>query len=279
MTELTSHLTEGAQLTETSSGFTLSVTFLLEDVPGTGAQQQYFALQDARIPRIGDGHPVVPGISVLSRAVEPVDDTIMRISVEYGVPDTNEQQAYEIGQAPGPEGTISVSAAVSSEETQFDIAGRPLKVAYTGKLTDDDGNPVEVKNEEQVATVEIQRPEMIVNFTRKERGSPLFFAVEAVGKVNLTDLGIYRRGTLLLTRIDADSDDNGITFNVTYEFQYRPPGWAVTIVYTDPQTDRPPVDVDKGALGDGSFGLVSGNGLAQYEVYDVYDFGAFRLPF
>lgn len=275
---ITSSLIDGAQLTETASGFALTATYMLEDVPGRGDEQQYNALLDARIPRLGDSHPVIPNIRVTSRSAEPVDDQTIRISIEYGIPDTGDSPGYEIGQAPGPEGTISVSATAVTEETQFGINGAPLKVSYTGKLTDENGNPVEVKNDEQVATVEIQRPETVVAFSRKERGSPLFFAIDAVGKINLTDLGMYRRGTLLLTRIDADSDDNGITFSVTYEFQYRPAGWTATVVYIDPQTDRPPVDVDKSGLG-GVFGGTIANGIAIYDVYDTYDFGAFRLPF
>jgi|JI10StandDraft_1071094.scaffolds.fasta_scaffold23450_4 hypothetical protein len=274
---ITRNLIDGASLTESATGYALTVVYVLENVSGNGDQQQFNALQDARVPRIGDGHPVIPGIQVTERSAEPVDDTVMRVTVQYGVADAADTPAYELGQASGPQGTISISSAVVTEQTQFDVGGRPLKVSYTGKLTDDEGNPVEVKGEEQVATVEIQRPETIITFTRRERGSPLFFATDAVGSVNVTDIGRFRAGTLLLTRIEADSDDNGITFTVVYEFQYRPVGWTVTVVFVDPQTDRPPVDVERNGLGSSLTGVA--NGVAGYEVYPTYDFGAFRLPF
>lgn len=274
---ITRNLIDGASLTESATGYALTVVYVLENVSGNGDQQQFNALQDARVPRIGDGHPVIPGIQVTERSAEPVDDTVMRVTVQYGVPDAANTPAYDLGQASGPQGTISISSAVVTEQTQFDVRGFPLKVSYTGKLTDDKGETQEVKGEEQVATVEIQRPETIITFTRRERGSPLFFATDAVGSLNVTDIGRFRAGTLLLTRIEADSDDNGFTFNVVYEFQYRPVGWSVSVVYIDPQTDRPPVDVDKGALGPNALGAA--NGVARYDVYPTYDFGAFRLPF
>jgi len=274
-----SHLLEDSGLTHTASGYSLTVGYILQDVPGNGQAMLFNALQDPRIPSFGEAHPVIPRVRVTSRAARAIEDQTIQITIQYGVPDGADRTPVNPQTTPTPEGTISISAAVVSEETQFDRDGNPLKVSYTGTLIADDGNPVEVENEEQVATIEIQRPEMIVSFSRKEDRSPLIQARDAVGRVNSQDIGLYARGTLLLARIDADSDDNGDTFTVQYEFQYRPSGWAQTIVYIDPQTDRPPTDVNKSALGDRFGDRRAANGLAVYDVYPSYDFGSFRLPF
>ena len=273
------NLIDGGKISESADGYTHTVAYFLCAVPGDGQRQLWNALQDASIPRIGDPHPVVPGIVVTDRSGEPIDDGQIRVEVNYAPGNGTNTPAFDLNASGSrPEGTIAISSTATSEQTNFDKYGAPLKTTYTGKLVDDDGNETDVKNQEQVATIEVQRPQLLITFTRRERGSPLELAATVVGCINREDLGsIYAPQTLLCTRIDATSDDNGATFNVTYEFQHKPDTWAQVVVFIDNQIDRPPPDVVKAALG-GPFGARSANGLAVYDIYPEANFEALRLP-
>ncbi len=53
--------------------------------------------------------------------------------------------------------------------------------------------------------------------------------------------------TWLCTGIEGISNDNGLTYVITYSFQFRQDEWNHTVIYMDPNTSRPPPDVAFGA--------------------------------
>jgi hypothetical protein len=55
---------------------------------------------------------------------------------------------------------------------------------------------------------------------------------------------------------------------VTYRFQYRPDTWDATIVYIDPETDRPHPDINLGTL----------DGVIVEQIYQTSDFSTLDLP-
>ena len=115
--------------------------------------------------------------------------------------------------------------------------------------------------------MQVQRPQTVLAFTRKESRSPLQKSLIYRGKVNARKIGIFDPGTLLCTRLDGDSPDNGATFTVRYEFQFNDQTWSQDISWIDPETDRPPPDVSKS------------NGRKTVELYEEADFFDLNLPF
>jgi hypothetical protein len=71
--------------------------------------------------------------------------------------------------------------------------------------------------------------------------------------------------TWLCTGIGGRSQDNGLTYDVTYTFQYRADTWDATIRFIDPGTGQAPAD------------LVAGTGYKDVEVYPLADFNLLGL--
>lgn len=69
----------------------------------------------------------------------------------------------------------------------------------------------------------------------------------------------------LCTGITGISNDNGVTYVITYTFQYRADRWDQTVVYIDPNTGRPPTD------------LVLGRGKKLYAMQEQIDFNGLGL--
>jgi len=270
MTTRTENFVEGTSVTLDAQGSTAVRVFILQDVPGNTDSKLWNATQDSRIPPYGDPHPVIPGLQVTQVVATPLsdrDNAHVRVEVTYSVPNISDDVPFDQDTTPEEKGVMSLSAALVTEETNFDRNGRPLLVQYTGTLVDSEGNQVEVDNDEQIATLEIPRVMPVVSFTRRETESPIDAVQSLVGTINSRSIGGFAEKTILLTRIDASSQDGGLTFDVTYEFQHNERGWTSTVAWIDPETDRPPTDV------------TSTNGLADYELYREADHHFLRLPF
>lgn len=98
-------------------------------------------------------------------------------------------------------------------------------------------------------------------------------ARDFVGKVNKSgwllapDDPAY---TWLCTGIEGISNDNGSSYVITYSFQYREDYWMQTVLYIDPNTGRPPSDVDYGE------GVVPGS-KNSYTVQELAEFNILAL--
>ncbi len=285
MGEITRDLIEDAQLVLDESGGSLVRSHLLEDVPGDGDSQLWNAVLDPRIPRYGSPHPVVPGIRVTNISASSVDDGIVKVVITYSRPSSEEDTPYDpdTGAASDPDGrgTLSMSTNIIDEETNNAVDGVGLIVIYTGRLTDEAGNPVEVEDDPQVATITVGRPMSVVTFTRKETISPMLKSTRLVGTINSRSLGFFSPKTLLCSRIDATTSDDGLTFDVSYEFQFNRKTWDAEVVYIDKETGHPPPDIQISGdpyevKRDGL--VVARNGVSVYRVYPVSDFGELNLP-
>ena len=77
-------------------------------------------------------------------------------------------------------------------------------------------------------------------------------------------------GVWLCAGIEGISNDNGLTYVVTYSFQYRADYWEITVVYIDPNTGRPPKDL---AFGTSEGDIGSRNRYAFQESADFNELG------
>ena len=145
-------------------------------------------------------------------------------------------------------------------------AGRGLGQAYAHALA-------EAGADVAIAEIDVEAGEKVVEELRG-LGRDSFFIMADVSKradaIRMVDAVVSRWGRLevavnnaaisltgdpdrtwLCTRIDGQSQDGGVSFVVTYEFQIRrgpylseatPPtyqGWDAVVVYIDPETDKP----------------------------------------
>lgn len=259
-------------------------TFLVTGLDSnTTAGKLAVAMRAPGIPKIGDYHPEMRTLPVLDVYAEPKDgqpDTAM-VTVEYAFP----QGGGGIDFPPDNIATVEVVSTVTPAETNFDVGGNPLAVSYI--IEDDEAGTSTL--DEQIATASKQVPTASVIFRRRESRSPGLFSANFVGHVNLTDVFDDEPRTWLCTRIDGRSEDGGLTYNVTYEFQRSPnavianvrdslgqpilpagrntQGWDAVVLYED-------------AGGNTPLGVKAGEGVNLYNIYPAVEFRDLEgLPF
>lgn len=219
-------------------------------------------LGDAGIPSYYDQYPNTGGtgefaaIYALEISCEPLNEenTFYRVVASYSRPGFSEKDPGETSS----DSLIQVGSSVTGSTTQVDKDGAQIDVDLTGQTT-------------QVGTVEVQVPEVVLSFERREVASPITKAIANTGFVNSASLGggTYAVRTLLCLGIEGVSTDDGESYQVSYRFQYRPATWDAVIAYIDPETDRPHEDIDIGTA----------DGIEVVKVYSEVDFSSLTLNF
>lgn len=252
-----SDIIDGASVEQTTDGFTATRVFYAT----TTAQETIVQiLAHADIPAFGEIHPDFDGIELvpiyaLRRGCTPAnaDNSVYRVVIEYSRPSSTSVEPSEAEE----DAIIQVGSSVTSSKTEVDNTGAQIVVTLTDQPN-------------QTGSVDIQVPETVLTFTRREPSSPLSKALTNVGKVNSTSLGggDFAAGTLLCLGIEGETTDGGESYNVTYRFQYRPGTWVATVVYIDPETDRPHEDVV----------ISTDTGVVYAEIYEEVNFTSLNLP-
>jgi len=247
----------GASFSITPSGFKASRIFMAEC---NDNETMLDVLENVSIPQYNSVYPGTgPGnyfslylfATDITCAPAEADHSVFIVTVNYSF-----ESAGDELQSDDPDAcTIQVGSSLTSSKTSFDKDDVKLTVTLTGQP-------------DQVGEVDIQVPETVVMFERKEATSPLSKANTYSGKVNTSSLGSYGQRTLLCLGIDGTSNDGGRSWIVTYRFQYRPDTWDATIVYIDPETDRPHPDINLGTL----------DGVIVEQIYQTADFDSLDLP-
>lgn len=219
-------------------------------------------LINGSIPQLYDAYSDTGGtgefsaIYALDISCEPISDqpNIFLVTVNYGRPDPEQK----IPGTASADSLLQVGSSVSSSKTQVDKDGTQLAVALTGQDT-------------QVGEADIQVPETVLLFERKESTNPAANSLTYTGAVNSVALGSgdYAIRTLLCLGIEGSSTDDGETWQVTYRFQYRSNTWDATLIYIDPETDRPHDDVD----------IAGADGVTTARIYREADFTSLDLDF
>jgi hypothetical protein len=250
---VTADTISGSRAGQNASGSNATRVFRVET---DGTESLFDILNDSNIPAYGELHP--EGVIIaLEKNVEPLNDqnTLFEVTVNYSAPDF----ATKPPSTEANDSIIQVGSSVSTTQTQRDKDDDPLIITLTGQP-------------DQLATVDIQTPETVLVFERKEATTPRTKAIANTGKVNSASLGsgTYAARTLLCLGIEGTSTDNGATWQVVYRFQYNPKTWAAEAVYIDPETGQPHVDVDLDTPG---------AGWIRENIYPEADFSTLNLPF
>lgn len=249
--ELMLHLLNMEQrLTRTRNGPVIVVSGILEKLSGPAETVLVDALYAPDMPEVGtDYYGVTPFADV------PVDEVeVTPIAGSPSKANVRIRYAYPTGSdgfTNFPDETasaqIEVVSAVVPMTTEFCYSGEDnvtkyqILLRYYLPLLDDDGNPIGSSEQyrNQVGEVEVQVPVEIVRYRRREAFNPHLKARKYVGTINST--GVFNDGPhmWLCTRLGGPSDDGGLSYNVTYEFQRNVDSWDKVVVCRDSDTGYP----------------------------------------
>lgn len=214
------------------------------------------------IPRIGAKHPRKP-IRVVSVTAQWVnaDNGVAHVTVEYGVPDPDEN-----GDGSDTEGEFEIDAVLVSETTYRDIRGAIMRVSYDGRpyVFTQAGEQQDVGRVQltKVITANVDRPQVSLRFTRIEATADIDRIVSISGHVNQAPFLGYPAGTWMCRRINPRRIAGG-RYRTTYELLYDARGWRAegAVDYT----------------GLVPFDATPGNGIEYFDIYPSADFGPLRV--
>ncbi len=252
-------LIEAQVLTRDSDGFTAERVFIIDEITGQPETRLYNAIQSSGIPAFGDPHPTIPDIQVTEIQANPATSgSQIKINVVYSVPDNSD------GSTDNSSGSITVNSSLITEEVFEDINGDTLKADY--KIFVDSTN-TNVTVSTKYATVDVQRPQMVVTFRRLEDQVPKTVINDFLGVVNSTDWSGFPAHTWLCTNITVSPNKD--KFDVDYSFAFNQQSWQVEVIVplTDTQANNFPID------------KATGNGYSVYDVYKSRNFNELGLSF
>ncbi len=187
---------------------------------------------------------------------------------------------------------VQFSTGAVMEQTNKDVNGNPIVVKYTYPDDAELYGEKAGKEEETGAMVDILYPERTIEVTRTEWGptyglwpgddiSQILWQRKFNYEKHVNDASWHpilnqipipslNKHCWLCTGIQAATNDNGVTYDVSYTFVFREPidanpmsykgGWSAESVFIDPGTGRPPKD------------LVDDEGYVVSQIYPEADF-------
>ena len=254
----TRDLIGNASVSKNDVGFEAVRSFQVSGLAGNRAARMFAAILAPGVPRRGTPHPVVPGIRADVVEATAQDQGNALVIVRYRKLDSDEE---EEDQASAPK--ITISAALTTERTQFDSEGQQILLTYIFNAF----TPESRDSEPQPGFVEILVPTVSVQFSRREGESPGSKALDFVGKLNSRLFFSFPEKHWLCTRIDGNSQDGGATYNVLYEFQLNRKTWDATVAYFDKERNEHPPDLN----------LQRDRAIKTVQVYETADFDNLNL--
>lgn len=205
------------------------------------------AIQVVGIPRYGDWHPVL-NVPVSNVRADPVKGSTTQayVTVEYGLVVEGGGGWFDNEPSETAAAQMEVVSTVQGATTEIHQAGPKAgqQILVSHIVEDEEAGTSTVI--EQGGEVAYEMPMHMVIFRRRENFSPgiavpggRFGSVEYVSHTNRLQWLGDAPGIWLCTKMNGYSDDNGVTWNVTYEFQRRLPNWDATAWYRDPATGAP----------------------------------------
>lgn len=204
------------------------------------AQRFWAVLQLGTVPKYGDAHPIIPGITVKNIECVGNDATldVCDLEITWGAP--------EFGLLPPESGDpeVEVGGSVTIAQTSIDVNGNAIIIPkwddpfFVGPPAPGEDPP---QLPAQGGSVEYSQPMSVRRLRRRENISALDLADRAdfyVGRVNGAVWANRNPRTMLCTMINGRSIDGGTTFVVEYGFQFNRDTWDATIAYVDPNTGQ-----------------------------------------
>ena len=253
---------DGNRGRKTYQGWELERIAVVTGLTGTPHKKLIDAANTSGVPSIGDGHPSLSTCKLREIIPESVgkDEVKLRLIYSQYVTSTSQwQPTFD---------TIECGASIGQVETNKDIDDNVMWVQYTYPADYTKNLDYASKTHKQGGTIIRLVPESSISIVKQELFPPAEKARAFVGKVNATGWIIDPNAparTWLCSGIVGRSTDGGVTYFVTYTFQYRPDTWDATILFTDPNDGKPPDD------------LVAGTGSKVYQIYEETNFNYLNL--
>lgn len=253
-------LIDGSNWKLTRTGWTIIETAIVSEVVGLGPEVIFNAYQQlvAFGIDINQPHPVVFDAFVTDIEPGAISNDVVHFRVTY--------KQYEF-----PLSVIEVNSSVAQVETDKASDGTLVTVEYTYPSDYEWNADLQGVTKTQTGLLSKIQPEPAISITRRE----FILGIDLVSK-KLTFEGSVNEagwelepgaapGQWLCTSIGGRSQDNGLTYDVTYTFQFRSDTWAETARFIDPGTGQAPAD------------LVDGTGFKSVPIYDTADFNLLNL--
>ena len=227
--ELIIDLADGTGAKYARHGWEIDRPAIVQNVEGDGYKKVVNALACPGLPFIGWPHPYLPNTYLEEITVAAVTGSTVHLRLHYANPSKR-------ANAESP--TIEYGSSMTQLSVNTDKEGTKLSVTYGGVS--------------QRGIVSIAATEKHLVYHRIETSDPEAKWFEYDGAVNsITWRGKAARTWFCVIR--ASSSNNGVTWEVTYEFYYRDSyrsdvveTWDARVAYNDPATGRPPDDVVEG---------------------------------
>jgi len=237
---------EGGQtLRYSKEGWKARRVFLVqnaEQLPGSGKGYgtAYNAYLNADIPGRGDNHPYLDGtddtpqIMADEFEINAKDPANIEITVDYAHLNGLTQEVTADDPGTSNVALLTIASSLQSYQRATDVAGNPLNVPYciagpaAGQVTINPDGATPMPTSSPFPSInskaQAQIPTMILRFQRRELNQR--DPTGLVGYYNTSDWTISQLGgavaeknSALCTRVENVTQDGGVTWIVTYEFQ------------------------------------------------------------
>jgi len=256
-----SEIKDGGSVSFGQDGVQCTRIFFVTELVGAVTRRLYDAAFVSGVPRRGEAHPSIPSIIATSVQVEPIESGA-KVTVNYQQPAYDAKEPDETEQA-----IIRVGSTVQEASTSRDKDGEVIKVKFTYVPVDEDGNQGEQITIDYVPVLLYQVASSTLDYQRRESRNPMQKSIKYTANVNKFDIAGFKARTLLCAGIDGESSDGGVSYLVTYRFQYNPDTWDAEFFYIDPETGQPHQDVT----------VQPANGYGTAKIYKELDFSALNV--
>jgi hypothetical protein len=221
------------------------------------------------IPKRGEAHPGIAGVyadTVEAKALPESTDAFL-VTVNYVSPSKNNG-------APSSKWTLTTGAVVQQTQTNYlgvlDKQGNKIvlpRIPYVWQEGDNPNKPAG-KRDFGIGTLEIYVPILSWRMTRVEKANPMGKSKIYTGKINAQRWQGEAPHTWLCSRIEGTTNDQGLTYQVNYEFMFREGTWDADLAFVDPDTGKPPPGVQQEMKTKASAGEPPVDKLPQNAVRD-----------
>lgn len=252
-------LIAGSSVNQSEKGYTAVRAAIVYDIVGNKDAKIFNALQDPDLPKRGDLHPSIPNLILDVISARSIDTDKVLVNLNYRQLQGEDRPPNEASPA-----QISVGATVQLRTTESDKDGNQIILEHTFTDFAEDGT-ASLRTEKQGVELQVPVVQPTIRLVRREPRDPLQKALKFLGTVNKTSFAGGDKGQWLCTRLEGDSDDGGVSYMVTYEFQFLQKGWTGPVRFIDPVTRKPPED------------LVQDVGILEVETFEEEDFSDLNL--
>lgn len=227
--EVFKNIIEGSSATLTSEGLQVTSIVTISGFDGNPTTVIADAVNFPGLPDLGEPHPRDPSSKVVRKQAEPIGRGQFRVTVDYA------QEGEEPVDTFKPITQIGSTLITARTSEHFSVPNDNTR-KETIKIKDEDPNE-RYKFITNTGEVDVQTPNLLMRFIKKEKNNPFSKAFKFTGSINSKPIfGVLSR--TLLCKIDYEREGSEGDWLVTYEMQFRPETWDATLFVVDPSTGQ-----------------------------------------